>query len=155
MLFDRTYKYKSRLSSDAIKEKLLGKRIQIHKLDFEFQERDNKLKVIPHAEDAQGLKTLPITHLDFMGSADNTYVKMHSKPRKIDIGGPYVLVTFCIFICLGAIGLYFFQPNQGMLVPIIMGGIGLLVFAVFWIKMQAGYFDYIRKIKTYVKQNIN
>lgn len=156
MLFDRTYRCKSNLSSEAIKEKLIGKKIKIHQLDFEILEKDNKLKVIPHAENAEGLKTLPITHLDILsGNNQSSFVKMHAKPRRIDVGGPYMLVIFCILIISCAVGLYFFQPNQGMMVPAIMLGIGLFVFIIFWFKMQAGYFDYIRKIRSYVKQNIN
>jgi hypothetical protein len=30
-------------------------------------------------------------------------------------------------------------------------GIGLAVFALFWIRLETGYFDYVRKIRDYVK----
>jgi len=30
-------------------------------------------------------------------------------------------------------------------------GISIFIFAVFWIRMEMGYFDYVRKIRAYVK----
>lgn len=152
MIFNRTYRFRSSLSKEAVRDKLLGKRIQIHKMDFEVMEKDDKLKVIPHAEDMTELKILPITHLEMQHQAQNTTIILKSKPRRIDIGGPYLLVIFCAFIFIIGLGFLIFQPGQYQ-IPMVMGGVSILIFVVFWFKMQTGYFDYIRKIKSFVKAN--
>jgi hypothetical protein len=33
-----------------------------------------------------------------------------------------------------------------------MLGVSLLVFIIFWIRLESGYFDYIRKIRDFVKK---
>ena len=74
MIFSRTYRLTSNMREDDIKGKLLGKHLQVHKLDFEVSEKDRMLKVIPHAETVTDIKTLPITHISFKGSGDKTQV---------------------------------------------------------------------------------
>lgn len=153
MIFNRTYQWNSPLSVADIKQRLLGKHIQVHHLDFEITEKESKLKIIPHAEEESGLKTLPITHLDFHNSGGTgTKIIVSSKPRKIDSGGPYLIVIFCIFCVLGAAGFYLINPNESYLPSLAMASIGLLVFIIFWYRMESGYFDYVRKIKSFVKQ---
>jgi hypothetical protein len=34
----------------------------------------------------------------------------------------------------------------------VLMGISLVVFSIFWVRMERGYFDYVRKIRDYVKQ---
>ncbi|WP_146146841.1 hypothetical protein [Taibaiella chishuiensis] len=113
------------------------------------------LKIIPHAEDTNAVKTLPITHVEMQGAGSaGTRITLTSKPRRIDIGGPYLIVIFCLFCIVGASVLYLMNPLESQWPSISMIGIGLVIFIIFWLRMEAGYFDYTRKIRDYVKHSV-
>lgn len=155
MIFKRTYRYNSPLQAEDIRQRLIGKHIQVHHLDFEILEREKMLKIIPHAEDTNAVKTLPITHVEMQGAGTaGTKITLTSKPRRIDIGGPYLIVIFCLFCIVGASILYLMNPEESQWPSITMIGVGLLIFIVFWLRMEAGYFDYTRKIRDYVKHSV-
>jgi hypothetical protein len=152
MLFARSYRLSTSSSVDAIKTTLLGKMFKVHNLDFEIYESDNCIKIIPHAEKETDLKTLPITHVDLVGKGDTTDMKVSYKIRKIDQGGPYLLVIFCLFLLIGSVAFYIYNEHTFAL---LMLAIGIVIFGVFWAKMQSGYFDYASKIKKYLKENLS
>jgi len=137
---------------DDIRKKLIGKHIQTHHLDFEISEKNGMLRIIPHAETEAGVKTLPITHVDINGKGSNTGLKISSKMRRIDAGGPYLITIFCLFLLIAAIMFFVFGTAEHKLYAYILGGAGALVFILFWFKMEAGYFDYVRKIRDYIKK---
>lgn len=152
MIFKRTYRYNTALSVEDIKKRLLGKHIQVHHLDFEILEKEHMLKIIPHAEEVSSIKTLPITHVEFHGLGNSgTKVTLTSKPRKIDVGGPYLIVIFCLFCIIGASAFYIMNPTESFLPSLAMIGVGVLIFIIFWLRMESGYFDYTRKIRDFVK----
>jgi hypothetical protein len=155
MIFQRTYRYNTPLSIEDIKQRLLGKHIQVHHLDFEILEKEQMLKIIPHAEDVSAIKTLPITHVEMQGrGTSGTKITVTSKPRKIDVGGPYLILIFCLFCVIGASILYIMNPTDSYLPPLSMVAVGILIFIIFWLRMEAGYFDYTRKIRDYIKQHV-
>ncbi|OJW83228.1 MAG: hypothetical protein BGO69_19145 [Bacteroidetes bacterium 46-16] len=137
---------------DDIKGRLLGKHVRVHNLDFEVFEKDRMLRIIPHAEQVTDIKTLPITHIEFKDKGDKTQVVISSKIRKIDQGGPMILMVFVSFMLIGAVLFLLFGGEQGMQFTYTLLGIALVIFAIFWMRMQAGYFDYVRKIRDYVKK---
>jgi hypothetical protein len=150
MFFTRTHSYKFPVSKEDLKDRLIGKHVRIHNLDFEILEKDHTLSIIPHAEQVNAIKTLPITHVDLKEEGGKTNVVITSKMRKLDSGGPFLIVIFCGFM-LGASGVLFFAaPNEHQIIYTLLG-IGLSIFIVFTIRMQMGYFDYVRKIRAYVK----
>jgi hypothetical protein len=154
MIFNRTYRYNTPLSMEDIKQRLLGQHIQVHHMDFEITEKEKMLKIIPHAEEANGIKTLPITHVEMQGmGASGTKVIVSSKPRRIDVGGPYLIVIFCLFCILGASGFYIINPRESYWPSLAMIAVGVIIFIIFWLRMEAGYFDYTRKIRDFVKHN--
>jgi hypothetical protein len=152
MIFKRTYKFTSSQPADEIRKKLIGKHTQVHKLDFEITDQDKFLRIIPHAEDIDSLKTLPITHVELSQAGSNTKVTVFGKIRKIDEGGPTIIVVFCVVMLLLGGAFYFFGGPSYVQTALILVGISVLLFAIFWAKMEAGYFDYIRKIRDFVKQ---
>lgn len=154
MIFKRTYRISSSKSVDQIRQSLVGGRIDVHHLNFEVVDKENMLKIIPHAENDEKLRILPITHLEFRNKGGGTQVKMSSKPRRIDIGGPYLLVVFCLFCIVCGLWLFFVKKESMMYASLGMAGIGFLVFIIFWIKMETGYFDYVRKLRTFVKSKL-
>src|SRR5690606_23243261 len=108
MLFSRTYRFSSSMPEEDIKSRLLGKHVKVHDTDFEFSEKDRMLRIIPHAEHDTSIRTLPITHVEFQGKGNKTQVKIKSKMRKIDSGGPLLLVIFCFFMLIAGVMFYLY-----------------------------------------------
>lgn len=150
MIFSRTYRYITTMRPDDIKGKLIGKHVKVHNLDFEVYEKDRIIRVIPHAEQEREIKTLPITHVELSGKGDKTQIVINSKMRKIDSGGPMLIVVFCIFLLIAA-GVSFAVGKDMVTYTYLFGGIGVGIFLIFWLRMERGYFDYVRKIRDYIK----
>ena len=136
---------------ETIKSRLLGQHVRVHNLDFEVFEKDRMLRIIPHAEQEDNIRTLPITHVELEGQGDKTRLVISSKMRKIDKGGPMLIVSFCLVMVIAAVVFQVFGQNDLQMYSYTTLGIGLLVFIVFWWRMQSGYFDYVRKIRDYIK----
>lgn len=154
MFFTRTYRYQSSSAVDEIKHRLLGKHVVVHNMDFEVSAHERKLRIIPHAEEDNSLKTLPITHVEFSDKGSQTQVVITSKMRKIDSGGPLLIVIFCTFMLIAALLFLSFGGEAYRQVSLILGAVSLAIFIIFWIKMESGYFDYVRKIRDYVKSQV-
>lgn len=150
MIFSRTYRYNSSLRPDDIKGRLIGKHVKVHNLDFEVYETDKVIRIIPHAEQETDIKTLPITHIELNNSGDKTQIRINSKMRKIDSGGPMLIVIFCAFLLIAA-SISFVVGKDMAIYTYLFGGIGVAIFLIFWMRMERGYFDYVRKIRDYVK----
>ena len=141
------------MSADLIKQRLIGQHVKIHNLDFEIYEKEHMVKVIPHAEQETNIKTLPITHVEFKGQGAKTEVHISSKMRKIDKGGPMILLIFCFFLLAAALIMLLSIQEKGFEVYAFpMLGVSVLAFIIFWVRLESGYFDYIRKIRDYVKK---
>jgi len=152
MIFSRTYRYTSAASEEDLKGRLLGKHMKIHDMDFEVSEKGKMLKIIPHAEQETGIRTLPITHVEFKGKgAGKTQVVVTAKMRKIDSGGPLLIMVF-VGIMVAAALLMLVIDGVDRTYVYAFGAIGLLIFSIFWTRMQTGYFDYVRKIRDYIKK---
>ncbi|RYE21431.1 MAG: hypothetical protein EOP51_15655 [Sphingobacteriales bacterium] len=154
MIFSRTYRYQSAMQIDDIKDRLVGKHVKVHDMDFEVSEKDYVLRIIPHAEQETTIKTLPITHVELKGKGNQTQLIISSKMRKIDSGGPMLIVIFCAFMLAGALLLFVFGEEEYMSFTYTFAGISLAIFLVFWMRMESGYFDYVRKIRDYIKKNV-
>lgn len=153
MLFSRHFRYHTSMPAEEIKKRLVGTHVKVHKLDFEIYEKEHMIKIIPHAEQETNMKTLPITHVEFSGKGDKTQVHISSKMRKIDKGGPLILLAFCFFMLAAALVMLISLKGEGFEVfAFPMLGVSILVFVIFWARLESGYFDYIRKIRDYVKK---
>lgn len=150
MIFSRTYRYVSSVPEDDIKGRLVGKHVKVHNLDFEVSEKDRMLKIIPHAEQDTSIRTLPITHIEFKGKEGKTQVVVSAKMRKIDSGGPMLIMVFVSVLIIAAFLLFFF--GEQLTYTYVFGGMGVGIFLIFWMRMETGYFDYVRKIRDYVKK---
>lgn len=154
MVFSRTYRYISSLSAEDIRRRLTGQHMKVHNLDFEVMEKGQTLRIIPHAEEVESVKTLPITHVDFKGRGNKTQVVISSKMRRIDAGGPMLVVIFCAFLLIAGVIAFTVgaKDESYSMYAYVLVGIGALIFAIFWMRMEAGYFDYVRKIRNHIKQ---
>lgn len=109
------------------------------------------LRVIPHAEQIESLKTLPITHVEFNGKGEKTQVVISSHMRRIDQGGPTLIVIFCAFLLIaGIIGFLAGSEDYGIYTYPLLG-LGVLIFLILWMRLETGYFDYVRKIRDHIK----
>ncbi len=149
MFFTRTHQYKFSIPKEHLRFCLVGNKVKIHNLDFEVQEQDNYLRLIPQDEDVDAGKTLPVTQLELKEDGNKTNVVITSKMRPIDSGGTLVMLILCLFLFLGSFIL--FLVSKDPIVTISLCAFSLLIFTVFMIRMQASYFDYIREIRTYIK----
>ena len=148
MFFTRSFSYQSSLTREDLKRRLIGKHVKIHNLDFEVLEDEEALSIIPHAEQEEAIKTLPITWVRFNENGGKTNVMIKSEMRKFDQGVPQLVLIACAIIFIVAGVLYY--ANE-LLFTYILGGLGLAIFVTFWVRMQNGYFDYVRKVRSYVK----
>jgi hypothetical protein len=155
MIFNRSYRVNSSKPLDAVLDNLKGQHIKVHNFDFEVYDKDGTLRIIPHAENEDGITTLPITRLNLKPKKSGTEINIDTHPRRIDIGGPYILVIFCLVIFfLGLIvGIYGGKDYEQT--SMVLTILPLVIFSIFWIKMELGYFDYVRKIKTWVKTKVS
>lgn len=148
MFFTRTHEFSINIPKDEFKNRLIGKHVKIHNLDFEVIESDYNLTIIPHAEQVTEIKTLPVTILDFKEESGKTKVIIKSRLRELDAGGPQLIMIFCVFLLAASIAL--FITSEDLKITFTFLAIFILIFSTFWYRMQTGYFDYVRKIKTYV-----
>ena len=149
-LFTRSHKYQFPIQKELLIYKLIGNRVHIHDLDFEVQENDDCLHITPHAEEITSITTLPETYLDLRGEGNKTQVTVTSKMRTLDKGGPLIVMIFCVFLLAASLILHF--VGREAVLTYVLSGCSLFIFLVFYIRMQMGYFDYVRKVRQYVKQ---
>lgn len=149
MLFTRQFQFNCSKNAETLYKHFLGKHLTIHQLDFEVYDEGDHLKVIPHTENSDQIYTLPITKVIIAPDNKGASVKMKFSPRHIDIGGPYLLLIFIAFAIIAGLLLLWFKTN--IQTAFILIGIALVAVAIMWYRMERGYFDYIRKIKAWIK----
>lgn len=141
--------------ADAILQKLLGRHTTVHGLDFEVVNTDNGLRIVPHAEEVEEVRTLPVTRVNFKPRKDNkTDVVLFAHMRRIDQGGPLLVVIFALFMIIAGVIGYIRGQEEYSLYTLPLIGIGLLVLIIMWIRLETGYFDYVRKVRNFVKAQI-
>lgn len=144
------------MTPDQIHQKIKGQRFKVHNLTFEVMELEGILKIIPRTEleEDDRVYTLPITHIRMKAGTQGTKINIKNKPRRIDIGGPYLIALFIIgLITTGGILMYFLGSEYYNVAYIVLGA-AILIFLIFSYKMYTGYYDYIRKINAWVKGNL-
>lgn len=149
MFFTRTHKFNLSIPKEEFKNRLIGKHVKIHDLDFEVVEDDYSLTIIPHTEQVNAIKTLPITYVNIKEDGGQTKVEITSEMRKVDAGGPQLIMAFCGFLAIAAIVMISTAAEPVM--AWIFAGLSVLIFSLFWLRMQTGYFDYVSKVRAYVK----
>ena len=155
MIFGTSHSLQSKLSADEIRKKLQGQHFKVHDLDFEVMEREGILKIIPHTElKEEKIYTLPITHLLLDNEGGVTKIKLKSKPRRIDIGGPNIALIFILFITGTGIAIFLADLAKYRMASYILMFLGTFLLLIFFFRMNQGYYDYIRKIKVWVKSNV-
>lgn len=149
MLFTRQFQFNCSKNAETLYKHFLGKHLTIHQLDFEVYDEGDHLKVIPHTENSDQIYTLPITKVMISPDNKGASIKLKFSPRHIDIGGPYLLIIFIVFAIVSGLLLLWYNTNVQTAYLII--GLAIGVLSIMWYRMERGYFDYIRKIKKWIK----
>lgn len=149
MFFTRSFSFQSTLSREDLKRRLIGKHVKIHNLDFEVMEDEGMLSIIPHAEQIESIKTLPITFVHFNENDGKTKVMVRSEMRKLDMGGPMLIMIACAILFIVSGVLHYVAQEPALTYT--LGGVGLFILLAFMVRMQTGYFDYVRKVRNYIK----
>jgi hypothetical protein len=150
MFFTRTHSSTISMPKQEIINRLLGKHVRIHNIDFEIYEEEGYLHIIPHTEQEESIKTLPDTRLELVEKGNTTKVIATFKMRQLDSGGPFLIVIFCAFLFIASAVLFFVGGSGEQTITYTLLGIGSLILILFSIRMQTGYFDYIRKIRAFI-----
>ena len=148
-MFTRTHEYKFQIPKEHLKYRLVGHHVKIHDKDFELLEADQDLSMVLLAEDDRSSNSIPVTQLELKEYGNKTHVVITSKMREIDSGAPLVIMLFCTFFFIAS--LLLFLVGKEPVVTITLCCISLLVIVTFFIRLQMGYFDYVRKIRMYIK----
>ncbi len=156
MLFKRTYTLSSRYSRDELKTRLVGDHIKIRNLDFEAIEDNRVISIFPHTEQVTEIKTLPITSIDMQDGDGNVKIVITSRIRELDLGGPQLMMILCSLLFLVALILNFaFKDFGHHLAAYIIFGVSVVILTVFWIRMQQGYFRYVRKVREHIISKVS
>jgi hypothetical protein len=152
MFFTRTQNYKCSLQTEDFKSRLIGNHVTIHQMDFEVYEKDQSLRIVPHAEQTNSLTTLPITKVDIKQDGCDMKITVTSKMRKLDSGGPQLVILFCAFLFIASFILLYVDGQPQITYTLL--GAGAVILTTLWIRLEMGYFDYVRKIRHYVESRM-
>ncbi len=72
--------------------------------------------------------------------------------RKIDSGGPMLVMVFCVVMILAALAFMFTGKPEYELYGYVFSAIGASILVLFWLRMERGYFDYVRKVRDHIKK---
>lgn len=151
MLFTTSTNFTTNLRPEEVRNVLVGKRTDIKQLNFEIKEYDGIIKIIPHTENDEKSRIVPITHVEVSADANGTNVRMNTKPRRIDLGGLYLAAGAIILIALIAVYLRITYPEQSIWVSGIIMGVALLSFIIFRLRLESSYYSYVKSLRSFVK----
>lgn len=155
MIFRKYFSLRSNKNPEDLAKSITGQHLQVHGLDFEIYQKEDCLKIIPHAEEDQSLQIIPITRLRLIKtSSGGTSLKVICKPRKIDAGGPSLLAVFLALAFFGGLFIYIRNLENYLTASYILMASSLFFSLLFFYKLERGYYDYIRKIKDWLKTHV-
>lgn len=150
-MFTKKYIYHSNLSREGLTSRLVGSHVNIHGLDFEVFSEEKMISIIPHAEQVQEIKTLPETFIEFYEDNGRTRVTIISRMRKLDQGGPMLLMILCFLLLVISVVVFFEFETTNHLASSILISTCALIFTLFVVRLRTGYYDYVNKIKDYIR----
>lgn len=155
MFFNTSSRITSKQNPGQVKSALVGKHFQIKELDFEFKESEGIIKVIPHTENDERSRIVPITHVHLSNGGNGTEIRLSSKPRRIDLGGLYLAVGSIVLLLLIGVYLRMTYPEQSVWVSIGIVAAAVLAFILFRIRLQSSYYGYIGGLKNFIRKETN
>jgi hypothetical protein len=153
MLFARTYKLKTNTRITDLKIRLLSKRITIDQYAYEIFEENNLIHILPDRSLSDG-SVLPDVFLRLDETIDKgTNIEMKAKLRLQDEGGPFLVLVFCALLFIASLLFFLINAKEFEVLYLTTLGLGLLIFGLFWLRMQRGYFKHIRTLKSILLKN--
>ncbi|MCD6010639.1 MAG: hypothetical protein K0Q79_501 [Flavipsychrobacter sp.] len=148
-MFTRTRQYQFSIPKELLRYRLVGNHITIHRRDFTVLENEQSISITPTIENESGRTTLPITQVELKDDGNKTEMVITSTMHTIEAGAQMLIMLFCVFFL--AASLILLYVGQDIMITVSLCSISFLVFIFFLIRLQLGYFDYVRKIRSYVK----
>jgi hypothetical protein len=148
-MFTRTRQYQFSIPKELLKYRLLGNHITIHRHDFAVLENEQLISIAPTIETESGRTTLPITQVELKEEGNKTEMVITSRMHTIEAGAQMLIMLFCVFFL--AASLILLYVGHDIMITISLCSISLLVFIFFMVRLQFGYFDYVRKIRAHIK----
>lgn len=146
-MFTRVFSCQTSISKDALRSRLIGNHMNIHDLDFEIQEKNENLRIIPHAEQLDEIKALPITYVELREDAGKTRVKITSRMRKLDTGAPMLLMILCSVLVMASGTLLLLGERIASIFVLLLS---VIIYGAFRMNLEKSYFDYVKKIRSYI-----
>jgi hypothetical protein len=110
--------------------------------------------VIPHTENDERSRIVPISHVLVNPKGADTELELKTKPRRIDLGGLYLVVGSIILVIMIAIYLRITYPEQSIWVSISVLVAALIAFLIFRLRLQSSYYGYIGNLRSFIKNQI-
>ncbi|HRP88538.1 MAG TPA: hypothetical protein PKX92_00730 [Edaphocola sp.] len=153
MFFNCSSTINSKLSPKAVVDKLSEQKLNIKGLEFDVKPSEGLIKLIPQTENDDTSRLAPISHVSIQQDGTGSKISLKSKPRRLDLGGLY-LVVGVLFLLVGIAGyLYLAYPERTTNVPLILIGAAVLAFIIFRVRLQSSYYHYIAGIRKFVREN--
>jgi hypothetical protein len=147
-MFTRTHQYRFPIPKEHLKYRLVGNHLKIHSHEFAVLEDEQILSIMPNVEELQDSR-FPITQLELKEEGNATEMIITSKMPVNEAGGQIVALSFCVFFFIASlVSLYF---GHDPIITITLCGISLAVFLFLFVRLQTGYFDYVRRIQGNLK----
>lgn len=151
MFFTRTCRYQSPCSVQDLKNRLLEDHVKVDDVEFAVTEKEQVIKISPNTDSVEETKPLPVTYITLEDKGRKTKVVLKSKIEDSNNKRSYNSILFCAMLFLATIIFFIFGKEEYASVAYIFSSISLLVFIIFWARMEASYFDYIRKVRDHIK----
>ncbi len=148
-MFTRTHQYTFPIPKEHLKYRLVGNHLTIHSHEFSVLEDEQILSILPNVEELNDSK-FPITQLELKEEGNRTEMIITSKMPTNEAGGQIVALTFCVFFFFASLVSLFFGHDP--LITITLSAVGLAVFLFLFIRLQMGYFEYVRRIQGNLKE---
>lgn len=147
-MFTRTVQYQFAIPKELLKYRLVGNHMTIHKHEFEVQEDEQALTISPTVE--ENSKTiLPITEVLLDGEGNRTKLVITSRMHSIEAGEQMLIMLFCVMFLVASLVMLY--VSHDMLLTLGLCALSVVVFVLFLIKLQLGYFDYVRKLRSNIR----
>lgn len=148
-MFTRTRQYQFSIPKELLKYRLVGNHITIDRKDFSVLENEQAISIVPTTETESGRTTLPITQLELKDDGNRTEMVITSRMHTIEAGAQMLIMLFCVFFLAASLILLF--VGHDLMVTLSLCCISVLVFIFFLVRLQMGYFGYVRKIRAHIK----
>lgn len=149
-MFSRTYQYKFPISKELLKYNLVGNHLSVRHQEFEVVEQDQLLSIQPKNNSGEPApNTVPVIRINLNEDGNKTSLTVSSALPVVDSGGFLVASLFSVFFVLSSVVLFFLVHDPVLTISLCL--LSILIFVYFLVRLQLGYFNYMRRIRSYIQ----